>query len=85
MSQAFVRRNQLIGLADAFRFARIPLFCAALVALVSADPIGRTIAIVLGTVVVVTGVALNAPQIFLGRQGRRLTVAPTTYETRRAA
>ena len=85
MSQAFVRRNQFIGLADAFRFARIPFICAGIVALVSADPIGRALAIVLAATVVIAGLALNARQIFLGRPSRRMIAEPTIYESRRAA
>lgn len=69
MSQTVIR--QLEGLASAFRFARIPLACAAIVALVNSDPIGRTLAIVLGVLVIGAGVALNAGQIFLGRPSFR--------------
>lgn len=85
MSQSFVRSSRLAGLAEAFRFARIPFFCAAVVALVSADPIGRTLALVLGLAFVISGVALNARQIFAGRDAQQPTATPTTYQTRRAA
>ena len=76
MSQKLAR--QLEGLAAAFRFARIPLACAAVVALVNPDPIGRTLAIVLGAVFVVAGVALNAGQIFLGHASFRSVPSRST-------
>jgi hypothetical protein len=85
MSQSFVRSSRLAGLAEAFRFARIPFVCAAVVALVSADPVGRTLAIVLALGFVVSGIAMNARQIFAGRDAQQPTAAPTTYQTRRAA
>ena len=78
MSQS-VRRGHIEGLAAAFRFARIPLVCAAIVAPVNSDPIGRTLAIVLGAVFIAAGVALNAGQIFLGRSTyRRVSSQGTT-------
>ena len=77
MSQS-VRRGHLEGLAAAIRFARIPLVCAAIVALVNSDPIGRALAIVLGAVFIAAGVALNAGQIFLGRPGNRSVSQGTT-------
>lgn len=78
MSQT-VRSGHLEGLAAAFRFFRIPLVCAVIVALVNADPFGRTLAIVLGAVFVAAGVALNAGQIFLGRPTyRRVSSRGTT-------
>ena len=85
MSQSFVRHRRLAGLAEAFRFARIPFFCAAVVALVSPDPIGRTLAIVLGAAFVVAGLVLNAGEILGGRPAAQQSAAPTTYEARRAA
>jgi hypothetical protein len=85
MSQSFVSRSRLAGLTEAFRFARIPFVCAAVVALVTADPIGRTLAIVLAAAFVVSGIAMNARTIFGGRGAAQPAIAPTTFEARRAA
>jgi hypothetical protein len=79
MSQTLAR--QLEGLAAAFRFSRIPLACAAIVALVNSDPVGRTLAIVLGVLVVGAGVALNAGQIFLGRPSFRSVPSRNTMRS----
>ena len=85
MSQSFVRNVRLSGLVEAFRFARIPLFCAAVVALLSAEPFGRMLAIGLGLAFVASGIALNAREIFGGRRVPQPVSTPTTYEARRAA
>ena len=85
MSQAAAVRGRLDGLAAAFRFARIPFVCAAIVALVTADPTGRTLAIALGVVFVGFGIALNARQIFLGQPAPQSVQSPASIEVRRAA
>jgi hypothetical protein len=85
MSRSFVSRGRLRGLVEALRFARIPFVCAAVVAVVSADPVGRTLAIILGLAFVLGGIARNARQIFGRPQARQFAATPTTYDARRAA
>ena len=85
MSQSFVSRSRVGGLVEALRFARIPFFCAAVVAVVSADPVGRTLAIMLGIAFVLGGIALNARQILGWPSVQQSAATPTTYEARRAA
>lgn len=85
MSDQFIRGGRLQGLVAAYRFARIPFICAAFIALISPDPVGRTIAIALAVLVVVTGLVLNGRVILFGRKQRLPSLAPTTVEHRRAA
>ena len=84
MSQTVARRGRLDGLAAAFQVARIPLVCALIVALVNTNPFGRTLAIALGALVIVAGVALNAGQIFLGRPAWREVPSRATVRAQRS-
>lgn len=58
------------ALAATLRFVRIPLICAAFVALTSAQPEGRMIALAIAVVVAGAGLAMHARELF-GRAVRR--------------
>lgn len=85
MSDQFIRGGRLQGLVAAYRFARIPFICAAFIALISPDPVGRTIASILAVAVILGGLALNRRTILFGRRRDVPSLAPTTVEQRRAA
>lgn len=85
MSQAAAVRRRLDGLAAAFRYARIPFVCAAIVALANTEPTGRMLAIAIGIAAVAFGVALNARAIFLGQPASPSAQSPAPVEVRRAA
>jgi hypothetical protein len=68
-------RIRLRGLVDALVFARIPAFCALIVAVASPHPNGRLLAISLGLASLCLGVAAHAPEVILGRPR---TTATTT-------
>lgn len=85
MSDQFIRGSRLQGLVAAYRFARIPFICAAFIALISPDPVGRAIATALAVVVLLAGLVLNGRDILFGRRQRVPSLVPTTVEHRRAA
>lgn len=58
------------ALAATIRFVRIPLVCAALVAVTSPELAGRLIALAVGVVVVSAGVTMHARELF-GRVAAR--------------
>jgi hypothetical protein len=60
-------RTRLNGLIDALVFARIPAFCALVVALASEYPNGRLLALSLGVGSLCLGVAAHTGEILLGR------------------
>lgn len=58
------------ALAATVRFVRIPLVCAALVALTSPELAGRLIALAIGVTVIVAAVTMHARELF-GRMAPR--------------
>ena len=57
------RREALVA---TLRFVRIPLICAALVALTSTEPEGRLIALAIAVLVAGAGLAMHARELFGG-------------------
>ena len=67
------------GVARALRFAAVPLICAAVVAFVNPQLVGRLIALAVGAATFALGVGVHAHEIVLGRvPARRAAEEPTT-------